>query len=109
MVSHAPPPTAVICGNAYLAIGAMLEAQERGIAVPQQMSIVGYDDVEIMSELPVPLTTIRVSAEEVARRAARFLIAEIDGRELDLPFECEAEIIVRASSGPPPSEIRDEP
>ena len=108
MVSHIPPPTAVICGNAYLAIGAMLEAQTQGISVPEQMSIVGYDDVEIMSELPVPLTTIRVSAEEVARRAARFLIAEIDGRALDLPFECEAEIIVRASSGPPPAEIGDD-
>jgi LacI family transcriptional regulator, galactose operon repressor len=104
IVAHAPHPTAVICGNAYLAIGAMLEAQTQGIAVPQEMSIVGYDDVEIMGELPIPLTTIRVSAEEVARRAARFLVAQVEGRPQDMPFECEAEIILRASSGPPPAE-----
>ena len=103
IVSHSPMPTAVICGNAFLAIGAMLESQALGLRVPDQISIVGYDDIEMMRELPIPLTTIRVSSEEVGRRAARFLLARIEGKELDMPFECEAELIVRASSGPPPA------
>jgi LacI family transcriptional regulator len=71
-----PWPTAVICGNAYLSVGAVLESQAMGIRIPEDMSIVGYDDIEMMSELPVPI---------------------------NLDLECDAEIIVRKSSGPAPA------
>ena len=94
----------MICGNAYLTVGAMLESQAMGIAVPAEMSIVGYDDIEIMSELPIPITTVRVSSDEVGRRAARLLIAKLEGRPVEPNFECDAEIIVRKSSGPAPKE-----
>ena len=92
-----------MCGNAYLTIGAMLESQQMGIKVPDEMSIVGYDDVEIMAELPIPVTTVRVRSDEVGIRAARLLIATLEGRTIDIEFECDAEIIVRQSSGPPPA------
>lgn len=98
-----PWPTAVICGNAYLTVGALLESQAMGIRVPQEMSIVGYDDIEIMSELPIAITTVRVSSDEVGRRAARLLVARLEGKEIDPGFECDAEIIARASSGPAPA------
>jgi LacI family transcriptional regulator len=104
MLAHRPWPTAVICGNAYLTVGALLESQAMGIAVPGEMSIVGYDDIEIMSELPIPLTTVRVSSDEVGRRAARLLVAKIEGRPIDPSFECDADVIVRASSGPAPEQ-----
>jgi LacI family transcriptional regulator len=68
------------------------------------MSIVGYDDIEIMSELPVPVTTVRVLSDEVGRRAARCIVARVEGREDAMDFECGAEIIVRASSGPVPAQ-----
>ena len=97
-----PWPTAVICGNAYLTVGALLESQQMGIAVPGEMSIVGYDDIEIMSELPIPITTVRVSSDEVGRRAARLLVAKIEGRPDETNYECDAEVIVRGSSGPAP-------
>jgi LacI family transcriptional regulator len=102
IVATSPRPTAVVCGNAYLAVGAMLESQAMGISVPAEMSIVGYDDVEVMEELPIPITTVRVLSDEVGRRAARFLISKLKGTPVDVGFECEAEIVVRASSGPPP-------
>jgi len=106
MIAQEPRPTAVICGNAYLAVGALLESQACGIAVPQAMSIVGYDDIEIMNELPTPITTVRVHSDEVGRLAARHLLAKVEGRpDPDMIFECEAEIVVRASSGPPPREV----
>jgi LacI family transcriptional regulator len=73
-----------------------------GIAVPGTMSIVGYDDIEIMRELPVPITTVRVSSDVIGRRAAEVLIARLENRALETAYEVEAEIIVRASSGPPP-------
>jgi LacI family transcriptional regulator len=96
-----PWPTALICGNAYLTVGAMLESQAQGILVPEQLSIVGYDDIEIMRELPIPITTVRVLSDEVGRRAARLVAARLENRTEDIEFECEAEVIVRASSGPP--------
>ena len=102
IVTTDPAPTAVICGNAYLAVGAMLESQALGIDVPGALSIVGYDDIEIMAELPIPITTVRVLSEEVGRRAARHLVARIERREAPDPFECDAEIVLRASSGPAP-------
>ena len=102
LLEQKPWPTAVICGNAYLTVGALLESQAMGISVPKDMSIVGYDDIEIMSELPIPLTTVRVLSDEVGRRAARLLIAKLEGREIGESLECDAEIVVRQSSGPPP-------
>ncbi|MDE2006177.1 MAG: LacI family DNA-binding transcriptional regulator [Rhodospirillales bacterium] len=102
IASANPAPTALICGNAYLAVGAMLESQAMGIAVPGRMSIAGYDDIEIMAELPIPITTVRVSSEEVGRRAARHLIARIRGEAPPDSPECEAEIVLRASCGPAP-------
>ncbi len=102
IVGHKPWPTAVICGNAYLAVGALLEAQEMGIRVPAEMSIVGYDDIDIMAELPVSITTVRVLSDEVGRRAARLLVSKLEGEEIDLDYECDAEIVVRKSSGPAP-------
>ena len=104
VVAHKPQPTAIICGNAYLTVGAMLESQAMGIRVPERMSIVGYDDIEIMSELPIPITTVRVLSDEVGRRSARLLIAKLEGRDIELDFECDAEIVLRKSSGPPPAE-----
>lgn len=95
-----PWPTAVICGNAYLSVGAVLESQAMGIKVPAEMSIVGYDDIEMMSELPVPITTVRVLSDEVGRRAARLLIAKLENKTIDQDLECDAEIVVRKSSGP---------
>jgi len=102
IIARKPWPTAIICGNAYLAVGAVLEALSRGIALPGDMSIVGYDDVEIMRELPVPITTLRVRSDEVGRRTARYLIAAINGRPVDIEPECDVEIVERASSGPAP-------
>lgn len=101
-----PKPTAVICGNPSLAVGAYLESLAMGMNVPADVSIVGYDDIEVMSHLPVSLTTVRVQSEQVGRNAARYLIARLNGEEIDIPFQCETEIVIRQSSGPPPETAR---
>ena len=102
VIAADPRPTAVICGNAHLTVGALLEALALGLKVPDDVSIVGYDDIEVMSHLPVPLTTVRVPGQVVGRSAAQILVARLEGRELNVPLEIEAEIVIRASSGPPP-------
>lgn len=103
VVACAPKPTAIICGNGYLAVGAMLESQALGIDVPGAMSIAGWDDIEIMRELPIPITTVRVQAEEVGRRVGRRIVALIEGREDLTESECEAELLIRASTGAAPA------
>ncbi len=99
-----PHPTAVICGNSYLAVGALLEAQAMGIRVPRDLSIVGYDDIDLMGELPVPLTTVKVSGVEVGEHTARIMIAHLNGNTEETAFECSADIIVRASADVPPGQ-----
>jgi LacI family transcriptional regulator len=105
VITADPRPTAVICGNAHLAVGAVLEALSMGIKPPEEVSIVGYDDIEIMSHLPVPITTVRVPGQAIGRTAAQVLVARLEVRELDIPLESKAEIVVRASSGPPPAHL----
>jgi LacI family transcriptional regulator len=106
VMSAAPAPTAVLCGNAYLAVGAILESMAMGLAVPGEVSIVGYDDIELMSELPVPVTTVKVNSDGIGRDAARFVISKIERKPESIIFEWGAEILVRASSGPPPERRR---
>ena len=62
-------PSAVICFNDSVAIGFMFGLRRAGIRVPENVSIVGYDDIEIMAELPIPITTVRVLSDEVGRQA----------------------------------------
>lgn len=97
-----PRPTALICGNSMLAVGAVLEAGAAGIDVPGEMSIVGYDDIELMSELPIPVTTVRVASDEVGRVAADTVLDMTEGRTVTSRRIC-SQIIVRASTGPAPS------
>ncbi|WP_166506800.1 substrate-binding domain-containing protein [Sodalis glossinidius] len=59
-----PRPSAVICGNGTFAMGALLEALSLGINVPEEMTLFGFDDFELMKELPVPLST-HIPSEEI--------------------------------------------
>ena len=104
IIASKPWPTAVICGNSLLAVGAVLESQAAGISVPGQMSIVGYDDIEIMRELPIPITTVRVASDEVGRIAGEVIMDMVEGRHPGKGVELPSEIIERASSGPAPKD-----
>lgn len=98
----AMPPSAVVCGNDVLALGALFEAQALGLAVPGQVSITGFDDLELASQVSPGLTTIRVPAAEMGRRAADALVAAArDGSPLR-SIVLDVELILRASTGPAP-------
>jgi LacI family transcriptional regulator len=98
-----PPPTAVVCGNDVLAFGALLEAQKLGIAVPSQLSVVGFDDLELASHLQPALTTVRVPAEEMWRLAAERVIDALNGAEVPPATEIDVSLVVRGSTAPPPA------
>ena len=92
-------PTAVICGTDTLAFGALVQAMAMGIAVPQQVSVTGINDVEFAAHLSPPLTTIRLPADEVGQRAAEFLLGRIDGRPVVNRTRVPFSLIARGSTG----------
>jgi LacI family transcriptional regulator len=102
LMSVTPEPTAIVCGNDVLALGALLEAQRLGLGVPGQLSIVGFDDLEIAAHLQPALTTVRVPAEEMWRCAADRVLAALQGAQAPRETEIAVALVVRESSGPPP-------
>ena len=75
--SNCDKPTAIFAFNDLLAIGFMDALDELNIKVPDDISVVGYDDIEMSKHLPVPLTTVRVPAYEIGFNSARLLIEQI--------------------------------
>ncbi|HLP17577.1 MAG TPA: LacI family DNA-binding transcriptional regulator [Bacteroidota bacterium] len=93
-------PTAIVCFNDRQALAVMLALKEMGIRVPEDISIVGNDDISYAKIYPVPLTTIRAPQHEIGRMAAEILIRNI---ESTAPFQVErvvldTEFIVREST-----------
>lgn len=95
--------SAVICSNDYLAAGAMAACYEFGLRVPEDISIVGFDDLEVAAYLQPPLTTVHVPAEDIGRAAAKALLDHIERRMPLQSREFEAGIVVRRSTSPPTS------
>jgi LacI family transcriptional regulator len=91
----------VLCANDVLAAGAMMEARERGISLPDDMSFVGFDDIGVARVLTPPLATVRVPQIDMGRIAARLLLAELKGEEGLSSATLETEFIHRASLRPP--------
>ena len=81
-------PTAVLCSNDMTAIGVMREAFELNIKVPQDLSVVGFDDIRMAEFLTPPLTTVQMSQSELARLAFEALLKEVK-RETPVPDGCE--------------------
>lgn len=101
LVARRAAPSAIVCGNDVLAIGALAEARARGIAVPRDLSITGFDDLQIASLVDPALTTVRVPVVELGQAAASHLLARLDGEEVERVCELPVELIVRASTAPP--------
>lgn len=99
----APRPTAVICGNDVLAIGALAECHALGIAVPREISVTGFDDMEIAAVVTPALTTVRFPTAELGAYAAQHLLARLAGRAVESCTELPVELVVRGSTAPPPA------
>lgn len=71
-------PTAVVCANDLIALGLLQHALRNGLAVPEELAIVGYDDIEFASASAVPLTSVRQPSVDLAAAAAELLIDEVE-------------------------------
>jgi LacI family transcriptional regulator len=98
------PPTAIWAVNDLLAVGALRAIRERGLRVPQDVSLAGFDDIAIAAQLYPTLTTVHIHGQELGRRAARLLFRRIEDPALDPTHEMlDTELVVRSSTAPPPS------
>ena len=93
--------TAIMCTTDLLAVGAVLEAQSLGQDVPGTLSITGFDDLEIASEIDPALTTVRVPTEEIGRVAAGYIIRLVAGEHVPRSNVIPAELVIRQSTGRP--------
>jgi DNA-binding LacI/PurR family transcriptional regulator len=98
-------PTAVHTANDLVALGILQRARELGVRVPDELSVVGFDNVLFGGLALVPLTTVDSRIEEVGARATRVLLDRIDGRAGTQPTRVvlEPSLVVRGSTAPPPS------
>ena len=102
LLGMADRPTAVFCANDLLALGVLQALYAAGLRVPQEMAIVGYDDIDFASAAAVPLTSVRQPAHRIGRTAAELLIAETDegapAAHAHQRIVFQPELVVRASS-----------
>ncbi|WGD37716.1 LacI family DNA-binding transcriptional regulator [Lysinibacter sp. HNR] len=95
-------PTAIFAANDMSALGAMSAAQELGLTVPRDLSIVGFDDIpEARSSTP-PLTTLVQPLQEIGVRAVHMLSDLLEGEDPPQPTYLSARLVVRGSTAPPP-------
>lgn len=96
-------PTAVMCSNDVTAIGVMRQAYERGLSVPQQLSVIGFDDVHLAQFMTPPLTTVRMSQSEIARLAFKALLNDVERKtpsEHGTEYVLQTELVLRRSTAP---------
>ena len=94
-------PTAVICGNDVIAYGVLLEAERRGLNVPNDLSVMGFDDLEWSRHLRPSLTTMHLPTDEVWTRAGQYLVRHLAGQSTTLHHEVDFSLVVRESTGRP--------
>ena len=96
------PPTAVFAFNDLLAIGVIQAARSRGLRVPEDVSVVGFDDLEFSTIVTPPLTTVRQPLAEMGRTAVSMLVRLLEHKRFEtLHFQLGTRLVVRESTAPP--------
>lgn len=97
LMSRSPCPSAVLCGNDVLAAGALRGAKRLGFSVPEDVSITGFDDIELAQAVSPALTTVHVPHREMGRRAAEELVAMIQEKRRGNSLRLETTLVDRGS------------
>ncbi|WP_448548094.1 LacI family DNA-binding transcriptional regulator [Thalassotalea fusca] len=101
LLAHSTKPTAIFCFNDDIAIGAIHEIKKHGLKVPDDISVVGFDNIKVSAYIDPPLTTIDQPAYEMGQKAVEVLVQQMQQQPLHkdreiLPYR----LLERASSGP---------
>lgn len=97
-------PTAIVCFNDKVAVGVLQAAADRQLNVPGELSVIGFDDIDVSRSTTPKLTTVRQPLQEMGRMAVTALMRVLDGHQAEaLHIELATELVVRASTAPPAS------
>jgi len=77
------PPTAIICANDSMALGAMKEVSQQGLVIPDDISIVGFDDINVASQIIPPLTTVSAPIEKIAAQSIEMIHTLVTGKTVE--------------------------
>jgi LacI family transcriptional regulator len=103
LMDRAPRPTVVLCGNDVFAAGALMAAHEMGLDVPGDVSVTGFDDIELAGIVRPGLTTVHVPHREMGRQAAQRLLALCAGEAPGESVRLDTVLQWRESLAPPPA------
>jgi LacI family transcriptional regulator len=95
------PPSAVMCSNDMTAIGVLHQAYRTGLRVPDDLSIIGFDDIHMARVTIPPLTSIQMSRLDLARAAVNALRAHVEGLPTQREYKIETSLVVRESTSYP--------
>lgn len=102
LLDLAHPPTAIFASSDLMGMGVLQEAQSRGIRVPDDLSVVGFDDIDEAALIVPGLTTVRQPLEEMGRVATRLLVERIeDPGTRPQQLELATELVIRGTTAPP--------
>ncbi|MGF1763526.1 DNA-binding transcriptional regulator CytR [Aliivibrio kagoshimensis] len=95
-------PTAIFCHNDVMAIGAIHQAKKMGLRIPQDLSIIGFDDIQFSQYYDPPLTTVSQPRYEIGRQSMLMLLERLKGREVQIGSRLlDATLTIRESTAPP--------
>jgi DNA-binding LacI/PurR family transcriptional regulator len=98
LLSLSVRPTAVLAASDTLAVGALAAARDMGVRIPKDISIAGFDDIDVAGYCNPPLTTIRVPADDIGRLAFKILLDMINTRGSQIQQYClDTSLIIRGS------------
>ncbi len=100
-LSHPSPPSAIMCGNDILALGVLFECLNRGIDVPREISITGYDGLDISGHVRPALTTVHIPSAEMGTLAADYLVARLENRTVAEKTRLDTSLVIRGTTAPP--------
>src|SRR3546814_11904338 len=103
IINRTAPITAVVCGNDYLAAGALSALDRAGIRVPQDLSIASFNDNDFAAYLHPPFTTVRLPIKEIGEMAGSYLITRLHKTAAPVPPPLPVQLLVLSIPAPPPA------
>lgn len=103
LLQKKPRPTAIFAANDDMAAGVMMVAHQNGIKIPDELSVVGFDDTPVAHQLWPSLSTVRQPIQQMAKKATDLLLKQLRGKDVQLPASMlSSSLIMRESTGPAP-------
>jgi LacI family transcriptional regulator len=104
LLARSPRPTAIFAGADLAAFGVLAALHEAGLAVPDDISVAGYDNTRLAALSNVSLTSVDQDGATMGRTVGRLLLERIEGRTASVRFSVTPTLVPRRSTGPPPPE-----